>query len=65
MQDLKNRLSQLEQSITNSTFLADHYNKTAKAIEKQITMFELEFSAIQQEMQKQNEQETTGEAVNE
>lgn len=56
MQDLIERLTQIEQSITNNLFLADHYNKTAKVFEKQATLLEVERASIQQQLQQQDKQ---------
>ena len=56
MQNLNERLTQIEQAITNNLFLADHYNKTAKLFEKQVTLLEVERANVQQQMQQQDKQ---------
>lgn len=64
MQDLNERLTQIEQAITNHLFLADHYNKNAKIFERQATLLEVERAAVQQQMQ-QTDTQPEGETVNE
>lgn len=61
-EDLNKTLSEIEQAIREYSFLANHYNNTAKSIEKQITLLELRKVGIEQMVQQQSTQE---ESVNE